>query len=80
MSVKDNGPGMSEEFVRQSLFQPFSSTKNSGLGIGLMQSKAIIDAHGGTIAVESRLGRGTRFEVRLPNRPAPESVAAGSEA
>jgi signal transduction histidine kinase len=60
---------MSEDFVRQSLFRPFSTTKASGLGIGLMQSKAIIEAHGGTIRVESRSGQGTRFEVSLPVRP-----------
>jgi signal transduction histidine kinase len=60
---------MSEEFVRQSLFRPFATTKPSGLGIGLMQSKAIVEAHGGTIRVESRPGRGTCFEVSLPERP-----------
>jgi hypothetical protein len=69
LTVRDTGPGMSEDFVRQSLFRPFSTTKASGLGIGLMQSKAIIEAHGGTIRVESRSGQGTRFEVSLPVRP-----------
>jgi putative PEP-CTERM system histidine kinase len=69
LTVRDSGPGMSEEFVHQSLFRPFSTTKASGLGIGLMQSKAIIEAHGGTIRVESRSGQGTRFEVTLPVRP-----------
>jgi putative PEP-CTERM system histidine kinase len=69
LTVRDSGPGMSEDFVRQSLFRPFSTTKASGLGIGLMQSKAIIEAHGGTIRVESRSGQGTRFEVSLPVRP-----------
>jgi hypothetical protein len=70
LSVSDSGPGMSEEFVRQSLFRPFATTKAAGLGIGLMQSKAIVEAHGGTIRVESRPGHGTRFEVNLPARPA----------
>ena len=69
LSVRDTGPGMSEEFVRQSLFRPFATTKAAGLGIGLMQSKAIVEAHGGTIRVESRPGKGTRFEVSLPARP-----------
>jgi putative PEP-CTERM system histidine kinase len=69
LSVRDNGQGMSEEFLRQSLFRPFATTKPSGLGIGLMQSKAIVEAHGGTIRVESRPGQGTCFEVSLPERP-----------
>ena len=69
LSVRDSGEGMTEEFVRQSLFRPFATTKPSGLGIGLMQSKAIVEAHGGTIRVESRPGRGTCFEVSLPERP-----------
>jgi putative PEP-CTERM system histidine kinase len=79
LSVRDNGQGMSEDFVRHSLFQPFATTKSTGLGIGLAQSKAIIEAHGGSIVVESRPGRGTRFEVRVPSRPAsarPESESA----
>jgi putative PEP-CTERM system histidine kinase len=64
--VRDTGPGMSPEFVRDSLFRPFATTKPSGLGVGLMQCKGIVEAHGGSIAVESRLGRGTRFEIRVP--------------
>ena len=70
LSVRDTGQGMSEDFIRRSLFRPFATTKKSGLGIGLTQSKAIVEAHGGVIAVESRPGHGTRFEVRMPARPA----------
>jgi putative PEP-CTERM system histidine kinase len=70
LTVRDTGSGISEEFVRQSLFRPFATTKAAGLGIGLMQSKAIVEAHGGSIRVESRPGHGTRFEVSLPARPA----------
>src|SRR5262245_3777608 len=69
LMVRDTGEGMTEEFLRQSLFRPFATTKASGLGIGLMQSKAIVEAHGGTIRVESRPGGGTRFEVSLPEKP-----------
>jgi putative PEP-CTERM system histidine kinase len=75
LSVRDNGSGMTEDFVRHSLFRPFATTKTSGLGIGLTQSKAIIEAHGGTIAVDSRPGRGTRFDVRVPSAPELEPVA-----
>ena len=66
ITVRDDGPGMSEAFVRRSLFRPFATTKASGLGIGLLQCKTIVDAHGGSIRVESRPGSGTWFEVRLP--------------
>ncbi len=70
--VADNGCGMSREFVRESLFRPFRSTKKEGLGIGMFQSKIIVEAHHGRISVESELGEGTTFRVLLPleGRPA----------
>jgi len=64
--VKDNGRGMSEEFVRSGLYRPFSTTKPGGLGVGLAQVKGIVDGHGGTITVASRPGEGTAFTVKLP--------------
>ena len=67
---------MSPEFVRDSLFRPFATTKPSGLGVGLMQCRGIVEAHGGSIAVESRLGRGTTFEVRVPIEGAPAAVSS----
>jgi hypothetical protein len=67
---------MSPEFVRESLFRPFATTKPSGLGVGLMQCKGIVEAHGGSISVESRLGRGTRFEIRVPIEDAPAAELA----
>ena len=57
---------MSRDFMRQSLFRPFQTTKKSGLGIGMFHSKAIIDAHQGRIEVESQPGEGTTFRVLLP--------------
>jgi signal transduction histidine kinase len=57
---------MSNVFVRESLFRPFQSTKKHGLGIGMFQSRAIVEAHGGSIEVESEAGRGTTFRVSLP--------------
>jgi putative PEP-CTERM system histidine kinase len=66
LSVADNGCGMSPTFVRDSLFRPFQSTKNKGLGIGLFQCRAIVHAHGGGMHVESAIGKGTRFMVTLP--------------
>jgi putative PEP-CTERM system histidine kinase len=78
VSVTDTGPGMSEEFVRTSLFTPFRSTKDGGWGIGLFQARDNIERHGGTIAVTSTLGRGTTFRVQLPL--AGEEIGAVSRA
>ena len=75
--VKDNGRGMSEEFLRSGLYRPFSTTKPGGLGVGLAQVKGIIDGHGGTITVASRPGEGTSFTVRLPGAAAGVLETAG---
>jgi signal transduction histidine kinase len=66
LSVSDNGCGISEDFLRNSLFLPFRSTKKNGLGIGMFQSRMIVEAHGGRILVESAQGQGTTFRVSLP--------------
>jgi hypothetical protein len=66
ISVKDDGPGMSREFISRSLFKPFMTTKKKGIGIGLFQSKAIVEAHRGRIEVESTEGKGAVFTVILP--------------
>ena len=66
LSVTDNGCGMSASFMKESLFRPFQSTKKKGLGIGLFQARAIVQAHGGGMNVESEAGKGTTFLVSLP--------------
>jgi len=66
LSVRDNGCGMSKEFMEQSLFRPFKTTKKQGMGIGLFQSKMIVEAHQGRIEVESEEGKGSTFRVSLP--------------
>jgi len=66
VSVKDNGCGISREFMEQSLFRPFKTTKTNGTGIGLFQSKMIVEAHNGLIEVDSREGEGSTFRVLLP--------------
>lgn len=68
IKVSDNGAGMSEEFIKTALFQPFKTTKKSGFGVGLYQCKSVIEAHGGEIEVESAAGKGTVFTVKLPIR------------
>ena len=65
-AVRDNGCGMSKEFIEKSLFRPFQTTKKRGLGIGLFHSKLIVEAHRGGIDVSSTIGKGTEFRVILP--------------
>jgi putative PEP-CTERM system histidine kinase len=69
LTVTDNGCGMTPAFVDSQLFRPFQSTKRNGLGIGLFQSRAIVQAHGGGIHVESQVGKGTTFFVTFPVTP-----------
>ena len=64
--VGDNGCGMSPGFLKDSLFRPFQTTKKKGLGIGMFQSKMIVEAHRGNIQVKSELGTGTTFRIMLP--------------
>lgn len=66
LAVADDGAGMSPEFVREELYKPFRSTKSKGLGIGMFQSKMIVEAHGGSLQVESAEGRGSVFTATLP--------------
>ncbi len=70
LTVADNGCGMSADFLANSLFRPFQTTKKSGLGIGMFQSKMIIEAHGGRVVVTSEPGQGTTFQVQLRAMPA----------
>jgi len=70
LSVEDTGSGISEENI-QKIFDPYFSTKKretgSGSGLGLYVTYGIIKAHGGFINVESKSGKGTRFNVYLPS-------------
>jgi putative PEP-CTERM system histidine kinase len=66
LTVQDEGCGMSPDFISHSLFRPFQTTKKNGLGIGMFQSKMIVEVHGGRIAVTSQPSRGTTFQVFLP--------------
>jgi putative PEP-CTERM system histidine kinase len=65
-AVSDTGCGISKEFMDQSLFRPFKTSKKQGTGIGLFHSKMIVEAHKGRIEVESREGKGSTFRVLLP--------------
>jgi two-component system, NtrC family, sensor histidine kinase HydH len=65
LSLIDTGMGMGPEVLSR-LFRPFFSTKPGGTGLGLATSRRIIRAHGGSLSVESEVGRGTKFTIRLP--------------
>lgn len=67
-SVADTGVGMSDEFINNRLFRPFTTTKHKGIGLGLYTCREIVESHGGRIEVASQLGAGTRFRVVLPSR------------
>ena len=61
---QDTGTGMSEETMKK-LFEPLFTTKSKGTGLGLAICRGIVDSHGGKIFVESVLGKGSTFTVRL---------------
>jgi signal transduction histidine kinase len=66
VEVGDTGHGMSMEFVRDRLFKPFHSTKQTGMGIGAYESQQYVQELGGRILVESTENVGTRFRLLLP--------------
>jgi two-component system NtrC family sensor kinase len=67
LAVQDNGVGMPDD-VRDKIFLPFFTTKDvsEGTGLGLAVVHGIVASHGGEIIVSSKLGEGSRFEVRIP--------------
>ena len=66
IGIEDRGRGMSPQFVQNSLFKPFASTKPSGFGIGAAEARSTILAMGGDLDVISIEGQGTRFLVKFP--------------
>jgi len=77
LAVSDTGTGITPENLRN-IFRPFFTTKtgrdrpagsNSGSGVGLAFCRRIVDAHGGEITVQSQIGQGSTFTVRLPRAP-----------
>jgi signal transduction histidine kinase len=65
LRVQDNGPGMEPE-TQSKIFDPFYTTKESGTGLGLALSKKVVEAHGGTMEVQSSPGNGTEFVLSFP--------------
>jgi len=65
VEVVDTGCGMTEEQLQRA-FQPFVTSKQSGLGLGLALARRILARHGGSIAIASALGHGTTVSISLP--------------
>lgn len=65
--IKDNGPGIEKDVLRR-IFDPYFTTKKDGTGLGLINVSKILEAHGGSIEVESEKGKGTLFKLYLPKR------------
>jgi PAS domain S-box-containing protein len=66
IEIKDNGIGISEENLKK-LFQPYFTTKTTGLGLGLAAANAILQSHKAEIEVLSTLGIGTTFAIKIPS-------------
>ncbi|MCD4824365.1 MAG: HAMP domain-containing histidine kinase [Phycisphaerae bacterium] len=65
VEVIDTGSGIAEDKL-ESIFQPYFSTKSGGSGLGLPTARRILREHGGSLRVESEVGKGTRFILTLP--------------
>jgi putative PEP-CTERM system histidine kinase len=65
ISIADKGVGMDSDFIRNRLFQPFSSSKPGGFGIGAFEARSLITAMGGRLTVDSTPGKGTTFTITL---------------
>jgi two-component system sensor histidine kinase HydH len=77
LDLIDTGKGMAEE-VAAKAFKPFFSTRPGGSGLGLATTKKIVEAHGGSIHLQSEVGRGTKFTIHLPAAAGPAEVLSPS--
>jgi len=75
LEIADTGKGIGEEDVKK-IFEPFYTTKDQGLGLGMPYAKKIIEQHGGTLSLSSRSGEGTTISITLPG--AQKEVASAS--
>ena len=73
VEIEDTGPGIPAE-MKEQIFNPFVTTKRSGVGLGLAIVTKIVDAHGGTVRVTSEPGHGACFQIAFPQmRPEMEA-------
>lgn len=77
LEVADSGPGIPTE-IQERIFEPFFTTKppDVGTGLGLPFCKGIVEGHGGSISVDSQVGRGAAFRIKLPVEATPVPVPA----
>jgi len=75
ITVQDNGIGIPVSDIREIYNRFFSKGKKHGTGLGLSYCKQVVEAHGGTIDVESEVGKGTTFTIRIPNCVVSETEA-----
>ncbi len=80
IEVADRGTGMSPDFVRGSLFRPFTSTKAGGFGVGAYEARALVTAMGGRIGIASTMGEGTRMTIWLPTIATEKAAVSSSSA
>ncbi len=73
VEVKDDGPGMDAQFMRDELFRPFRTTKHGGFGIGAFESREFVHELGGRMDVSSQPGKGTTVRISLPATTAGET-------
>ena len=66
VEVADSGPGMSAEFIRRVMLEPFASTKDEGMGLGVYTFRQVAALHGGAVRIKSREGEGTRVRFHFP--------------
>ena len=76
IEIRDNGTGMSDEFIREKLFSPFVSTKVAGMGIGVFETKEYVQELGGSLEVSSSPLNGTVFKINLRINDANVQVAS----
>jgi two-component system sensor kinase FixL len=63
--VADTGEGIPKEILPR-IFEPYFTTKTRGVGLGMTIARRIVEAHGGTLTVDSTVGQGTRFQITIP--------------
>ncbi len=78
IEITDQGPGMTQDFIRDRLFQPFGTSKRTGSGIGAFQARELLREVGGDLQVESTPGAGTTMRLTLArvDRPGPDPQQA----
>lgn len=69
LEIQDDGPGIPQE-IRERIFEVFYSSRGGGTGLGLPIARQIIEKHGGTIELQSEVGKGTLFTIHLPRHHA----------